>query len=172
MTLRPPQAMYGLYPDGHSAQQAIGRLHAAGVSDRDITIQSAQPMEDFEFGHRDKATWMWWIACGGGLIGMASALGLSWLTETSWPIDVGGLPIFAWWPNLIITFELTMLGAILATVITLVIAARLGRGSAIYDAEVSDGKILVGVANPAESAVADVKAALAAPAGAEVKTVQ
>jgi hypothetical protein len=102
---------------------------------------------------------------------MASALGLSWLTETSWPINVGGLPIFAWWPNLIITFEMTMLGAILATVITLVIAARLGRGSSIYDPEVSDGKILVGVANPAESSIADVRTALSAPAGAEVKTV-
>jgi hypothetical protein len=166
------RAVSALYPDGHSAQQAIGRLHAAGVSDREITIQSAQPMEDFEFGHRDKATWMWWLASLGGLIGMGSALGLSWLTETSWPINVGGLPIFAWWPNLIITFEMTMLGAILATVITLVIAARLGRGSSIYDPEVSDGKVLVGVANPAESAVADVKAALAAPAGAEVKTVE
>jgi hypothetical protein len=164
--------MYGLYPDGHSAQQAVGRLHAAGVPDRDIVIQSAQPMEDFEFGHRDKATWMWWIACAGGLIGMASALGLAWLTEASWPIDVGGLPIFAWWPNLIITFELTMLGAILATVITLAITARLGRGSVIYDPEVSDGKILVGVANAAESAVADVKAALAAPPGAQIKEVQ
>ncbi|HEU4690709.1 MAG TPA: quinol:electron acceptor oxidoreductase subunit ActD [Vicinamibacterales bacterium] len=165
------RAVYALYPDGHSAQQAIGRLHAAGVADRDITIQSAQPMEDFEFGHRDKSTWMWWIACGGGLIGMASALGLAWVTETSWPINVGGLPIFAWWPNLIITFEMTMLGAILATVITLVLAARLGRGSSIYDPEVSDGKILVGVANPAESVVADLRAALSAPAGAEVKTV-
>ena len=102
---------------------------------------------------------------------MASALGLSWLTEMSWPIDVGGLPIFAWWPNLIITFELTMLGAILATVITLVVTARLGRGSTIYDAEVSDGKILVGVANPSESAVADLEAALGASAGAEVKAV-
>ena len=181
MTLREPQdhpehgrgvkAVYGLYPDGHSAQQAVSRLHAAGVTDRDITIQSAQPMEDFEFGHRDKATWMWWIACGGGLLGMASALGLAWLTEVSWPIDVGGLPIFAWWPNLIITFELTMLGAILATVVTLVVTARLGRGSTIYDAEVSDGKILVGVANPAESALADLEAALTTPAGAQLKRI-
>ena len=102
---------------------------------------------------------------------MASALGLSWLTEMSWPIDVGGLPIFAWWPNLIITFELTMLGAILATVITLVVAARLGRGSALYDAEVSDGKILVGVTNPPESSLADLESALTAPPGALLKRI-
>ena len=40
-------------------------------------------------------------------------------------MNVGGLPIFAWWPNLIIIFELTMLGAITATVVTLVVSALL-----------------------------------------------
>ena len=59
-------------------------------------------MDDFEFGQMDKATWMWWIACGGGLLGMATAIWLAWLTETSWPINTGGLPTFSWWPNLII----------------------------------------------------------------------
>ena len=165
------RAVYGLYADGAAAQQAVNRLRAAGLTDGQITIMTAQPMEDFEFGHRDKATWMWWIACAGGLIGMASALGLAWITEVAWPIDVGGLPIFAWWPNLIITFELTMLGAILATFLTLVVTARLGRGSTIYDPEVSDGKILVGVANPAESALARVEAALTAPPGAQLKKI-
>ena len=52
------------------------------------------------------------------------SFGLAWITETSWPMNVGGLPTFAWWPNLIIVFELTMLGAILATVATLVVSAR------------------------------------------------
>ena len=42
-----------------------------------------------EFGHMDKATWMWWLACLGGLIGMSVGFGLSWLTETAWPMDVG-----------------------------------------------------------------------------------
>jgi hypothetical protein len=132
---------------------------------------SAQPMEDFEFGHADKETWMWWIACAGGLIGMATAFGLAWLTETSWPMNVGGLPTFAWWPNLIIIFELTMLGAILATVATLVVSAGLGRRASFYDPAVSDGKILIGVAQPAESAVHDLEAALGAQAGSTVRTI-
>jgi hypothetical protein len=104
------KAIYGLYPNGASAQQAVNRLRAAGVTDARITVLSSQPMEDFEFGHMGGPTYMWWIACGGGLVGMATALALAWITETSWPINVGGLPTFAWWPNLIITFELTMLG--------------------------------------------------------------
>ena len=164
------KAVYGLYATGQAAQQAVNRLRQAGVADRDITIQSSQPMEDFEFGHIDKQTWMWWIACGGGLLGMATAYGLAWLTEQSWPINVGGLPTFAWWPNLIVIFELTMLGAILATVITLVITARLGRRSTIYDPAVSDGLILVGVEDGSEARLRDVESALGAVQG-EIKTI-
>ena len=164
------KAVYGLYPDGASAQQAVDRLRAAGLADREITVLSSQPMEQYEFGRIDAKSWIWWIACAGALVGMASALGLSWLTESSWPIDVGGLPTFAWWPNLIITFEMTMLGAIVATVTTLAVTAFIGDKGKLYDPEVSDGKILVGVENPTR-AVGDLEAALSAPAGAEVKTV-
>jgi hypothetical protein len=165
------KAVYGLYADGSSAQQAVNRLRAAGLSDREITILSAQPMEDFEFGHIDRKNWLWWIACGGGLVGMAAAFGLTWLTEMSWPINVGGLPIYAWWPNLIIIFEMTMLGAILATVIGLAITAGLGRSGGLYDPEVTDGSILVGVENPAADAISDLQKALESPPGARVKTI-
>ena len=164
-------AVYGLYPDGHAAQQAVNRLRAAGLVDRQITILTAQPMEDFEFGHIDRQNWLWWVACGGGLLGMASAFLLAWLTETSWPIDVGGLPIFAWWPNLIIIFELTMLGAIIATVVGLIITAGFGRRGGLYDPEVTDGSILVGVEEPAADKVADFRKALESPPGARVKTI-
>jgi hypothetical protein len=166
------KAVYGLYPDGQSAQQAVNRLRALGLPDRDITVISAQPMEDYEFGHMDGKTYMWWIACLGGLIGMASAFGLAWLTEYSWEINVGGLPTFAWWPNLIIIFELTMLGAITATVITLVVTALIpqkGRGF-LYDPEVTDGAILVGVENPVDANVASLERELSAPPGARYKT--
>ena len=163
------KAVYGLYPSGQSAQQAVNRLRAAGIADRHITVISAQPMEDYEFGQMDKATWMWWFACLGGLIGMSAGFGLAWVTETSWPLNVGGLPIFAWWPNLIIIFELTMLGAIIATVVTLVVSALLGGGT-LYDPEVTDGQILVGVENPAADAVSGLETALGAPPGARVKT--
>ena len=166
------KAVYALYGDGRSAQQAVNRLRAEGLADRDITVLSAQPMEDFEFGRMDKDTFMWWFACAGGLVGMAVGFWLSWLTETSWPINVGGLPTFAWWPNLIIVFELTMLGAILATVTTLVVTAFLsGRGSRLYDPAVTEGKILVGVENPLDATVGTLERALQAPAGAVVKSI-
>ena len=167
----PDRAIYGLYTTGQSAQEAVNRLRATGLEDRQITILSAQPMEDFEFGHIDKENWLWWIACAGGLLGMAAAFALTWVTETSWPINTGGLPIFAWWPNLIIIFEMTMLGAITATVVGLIVTAGLGRKGDLYDPEVTDGSILVGVERPAEDKLADLQKALESPAGARVKTV-
>jgi hypothetical protein len=166
------RAVYGLYPDGDSAQQAVNRLRAAGMPDRDITVISAQPMEDYEFGEMDKATWMWWLACLGGLIGMSVGLGLTWMAETSWPMNVGGLPTYAWWPNLIVIFELTMLGSILATVATLVVSALMpGKGGKLYDPEVTDGQILVGVEDPPEASIPSLQATLGAPPGARVKMV-
>ena len=88
------------------------------------------------------------------------------MTELSWPLSTGNMPIVAWWPNLIVIFEMTMLGAILSAVATLVVTARLGRKRlSLYDREVSDGKILVGVADPADTAA--VEAAL----GGEVRRV-
>ena len=55
-------AIYALYPTPYAAQRAVNGLHAAGISDDRITILSAEPFEEHEFAHRDKATWMGWIA--------------------------------------------------------------------------------------------------------------
>jgi hypothetical protein len=166
------KAVYGLYDDGHAAQQAFNRLRATGIPPADITVLTAQPMEEFEFGNLDKATYMWWFACLGGVIGFLLAFGLAYVTEHGWEINVGGLPIFAWWPNLIIMFELTMLGAIIATTLTLIITALLPtRGRTLYDPEVTDGKILIGVENPSADALADLERSLSAPPGARVKTI-
>ena len=166
------KAVYGLYDDGQSAQQAFNRLRASGIPPANITVLTAQPMEEFEFGNLDKATYMWWFACLGGLIGMATAYGLAYVTSYGWPMNTGGLPVFAWWPKLIIIFELTMLGAITATTLTLIITALLPtRGRTLYDPEVTDGKILIGVENPPAGAVAELERSLGAPLGARVKTI-
>jgi len=59
-------------------------------------VESIERLSRYEFGNVDKATWMWWLACLGGLSGMSVGFGLAWITETSWPMNVGGLPTFAW----------------------------------------------------------------------------
>jgi hypothetical protein len=149
-------AVYALYSTPDAAQRAVDNLHAAGVGNDGITIVSGEPYEEQAFANRERATWMWYIAAGGGLLGLALAAWLTRMTELAWPLPTGNMPIVAWWPNLIIMFELTMLGGILAAVITLLVTARLpGRRTALYDPEVMDGKILVGVDNPADQAAVE-----------------
>jgi hypothetical protein len=145
-------AIYGLYSDPYVAQQAVDNLRSAGVSDRDITVISSEPFEHFEFGHRDARTAMPWIAAAAGLFGLVATYYLLGLSQMSWPLKTSGMPIVPLWTNLIIIFEMTMLSAIIATVITLLITAGLpSRGGKLYDPEVSDGYILVGVENPSDA---------------------
>jgi hypothetical protein len=166
------KAVYALYSDGDAAQRAVNGLRAAGYDDRDITIISAAPMEEYEFSHIGRHTYQWYLAAAGGLAGFLFATWLTVFTERDWPIVVGNMPIVAWYPNLIVIFELTMLGAIVTTVATLIVTAGLGRKRpALYDPEVTSGKILVGVENPRDGSGADIERALLAGPGAQLKTI-
>ncbi len=139
-------AIYGLYDNPDAAQRAVDGLRAAGVADADIQVMSSEPFEEYEFGHKDSATWIHWIAGLGGVVGLTGSYLLTTITQQSWPLKTSGMPIVAPWPNLIVMFEMTMLGAILATVLTLFVSAKLPkRMPALYDPEVSNGYILVGV---------------------------
>lgn len=166
------KAVYALYATGDAAQRAVNSLRSAGYDDHDITVISGAPMEEYEFSHIGHHSFQWYIACLGGLVGMAASTWLTTFAEKDWPIVVGNMPIVAWWGNLIVIFEMTMLGAILFTVATLIITAGLGRKMpTLYDPEVTNGKILVGIAAPKDATGADVERALLAAPGAQVKSV-
>lgn len=145
------KAIYGLYDDPNVAQQAVDNLREAGVADAEITVISSEPFDHFEFGHRDAATAMPWIATGAGAIGLALTFWLLGASQRSWPLVTSGMPVAPLWTNLIIIFEMTMLAAILATVVTLIYTAFISERGKMYDPEVSDGYILVGVENPADA---------------------
>src|SRR5881394_3338136 len=163
-------AIYALFDSGDAAQRAVNSLRNAGVADSAITVISDQPMEAYEFGEMNRATRIWYIASGGGLVGLVFATWLTRMTELGWPLPTGNMPIVAWWPNLIVVFELTMLGAILATVLTLFVTAKLpGRLPKLYDPEVTNGKILVGVENPPADSLPALERALLAGGATELK---
>ena len=63
-----------------------------------------------------------------------------------------------------------MLGAIMTTVITLLITARLPKWkSRPYDPEISNGKILIGVVDPSDAARADLEQRLRGAGAEQVK---
>jgi hypothetical protein len=163
-------AVYALYRQPADVQKAVDALRAAGFTEREIVVISGEPVEEFEFSHRDKASWLYWIASAGGLAGLSFGTWLTRMTELAWPLQTGNMPIVSWWPNLIVMFELTMLGGILATVTALFVTAKLpSREPKLYDAAVMDGKILVGVENPSQANLPALERALMAAGAGELK---
>jgi hypothetical protein len=166
-------AIYALFDRPDAAQRAFTGLKRAGVPSADITVVSGEPFEAFEFSHRDHSMILFRLALAGGIAGFIAAVLLTRGTELAWPLVTGGMPIVAWWPNLVIIFEVTMLGAIVTTVISLLVASKLPSfRKDLYDPAVSDGKILVGVPLTGGRTEESVRQALAVGGPAVVKTTQ
>jgi len=162
--------VYGLYNDPDIAQRAVDQLRADGIADNRIVVISSEPFEHHQFMAREHSTAIFRIAAAGGIVGFIFGYWLTSTTQLLWPINTSGMPIVSWFPNAIVLFELTMLGAILATVATLLVSAGLPSWRRrIYDAEVSDGYILVGVESPAVDTIDALRRTLES-AGGRVKT--
>lgn len=163
-------AIYGLFSDPASADRAVNGLQAAGVSRSKIVVMSAEPFGEYSFSQAEQATVMPWLAVLGGVIGGTSGFLLAAYTQKAYPLITGGMPIIAPWPTGIVTYELTMFGAVIATVITLLITTRLPNwGAKLYDPEISNGKILVGVLDPSDDARADLDNRLRGAGAEQVK---
>jgi hypothetical protein len=119
------KSLYALYAEPDDVQRAVDNLRSAGVAESDIIVISSEPIEEYEFSHRDSATWIYWMAGVGGVFGLLFGTWLTRMTELAWPLRTGNMPIVSWWPNMIVIFELTMLGAMLSTVGTLLVTAKL-----------------------------------------------
>ena len=104
------------------------------------------------------------MAISGGFLGGLLAFLLATLTAKAYPLITGGMPIVAFQPVGIITYEGTALGAILATVAGVFWEGRLPSfrcRPGPLDHHVAEGKILLSLRCHDESAVENVKETLA-----------
>lgn len=169
--MKPLKAIYALYSEPDSAERAFNSLRVLasdlGIETRDIAVESSEPFDEHAFGRPETETHMPWLAVLGGVIGATSGFWLASWTQRAYPIPTGGMPIVTLWTDGIITYESTMLGAILVTLFTLLVSAGLPSfRRRLYDPEISNGKILIGVINPPEGSRVDLEKALR-DAGAE-----
>jgi hypothetical protein len=63
----------------------------------------------------------------GAIAGGATGFGLQVATNLDFPLNVGGRPLVAWPAFMLITFELTVLGAVVAGILAMLLANRLPR---------------------------------------------
>lgn len=166
-------AIYGLFRGPGDAQRAADTLRAVGVARERIVVISSEPFEEYEFTHVKHSTAMYKIAALGGIIGGSLGFLLAWYMQVAYPFPLitGGMPLVAPWPTGIVTYEITMLSAILATVVTLLVTCNLPnwKRTKIYDEEVSNGMVLIGVIDPSDASRSDLEGSLTRAGAAKVK---
>lgn len=129
------------------ARQSVNALISAGIPTSDIIVLSSEPLEQYGVPSHQKTLMPWLVVCGAIVAGIGGFL-LTSLTQKSYAINTGGMQVVTLWTDGIITYELTMLGAILTTgVVFLLTAVLRGRDQFPCEPEVSKGKVLVGVAS-------------------------
>jgi hypothetical protein len=156
------KALYGLYADAEGAQRAVDSLRAASAelefNARQIVIISGEPHEGYEFtdSHTTSSPYRWAVL--GAAVGGTTGYLLTTLSQKSYPIHTGGMSITPSWTNGIIIYEMIMLGAILTTLVVLLVGAGLPNfKGVIADPEIGKGNILVGVVDPPEGAQAELE---------------
>jgi hypothetical protein len=151
----------------------MNALYQAGIHPERLLVMSAEPFDEYSFSKMDEATTMPWLAAVGGILGGACGFLLARLTQEAYPqpLITSDMPLLAPWPTGIVTYELTMLGAVLATIVTLLVTTRLPNWKPkFYDPEVSNGKILIGVLNPSDASLAEIENRLLAAGAEQVKS--
>jgi ActD protein len=161
--------LYGLFSKPEDAERGMQNLRAAGVAQEKLVVMSSEPFEEYSFSHCDHGN-LPLIGVVGGIIGFLVGLGFVWYSQISYPIPTAGMPIFTKWPVVIIAYELTMLGAVIASIVAMFVSAKLPDfKKRFYDPEVSNGKILIGVMDPSVSSRADLEKRLRSAGADQIK---
>ena len=136
----------------NEARVAIRRLLQAGIQPDAMEVMTSQPIHGEPFIPGMKPTRLrTWAIIGAGL-GLAGGFLLSTITALNYPLVKGGMPIVSPATVGLITYETTMLGAVLATLVGLLVELRLPNFKNLpYDPSVVDGGVVLAVSCPAES---------------------
>lgn len=138
---------------------ALLALRQAGVSRESIEILSAVPLPEPVLGGPMRSTRLPFWTGAGLLIGLALGIFFSIGTLFLYPLLVGGQPVRFAPPNLVIIYELTMFGIVVATVSGFIFETR-RRESRPYWPGVTQGEIYVVVEVSPDLIPARIEAAL------------
>jgi hypothetical protein len=137
----------GIFNDVESAGRGAGELVRAGFTEAQITSLSSVPYPDGVLVKSERRTWFRWVALAAGLVGACAGFSLAAGTAWLYPVQTGDKPIIALYPTGIVTFELTMLFAIVGTMAGMFLEMRLPPwGKRLYDPAIAEGCIGISVA--------------------------
>lgn len=137
-----PVVLLGLFTSADPAADTLDKLRALGLRESDITILSGVP-----YPAPILARPMVWerlplISLSGAAMGFLIGLFFTAGTPRLYGIPVGGQPLIAVPPALIIIYELTMMGLLVSTFLGVLWESVFPSfGPKYYDAAIADGRI-------------------------------
>src|SRR5579862_3139655 len=102
------------FRDKASVADAIRVLREYGTRDADLDLFSEEPIE-LRPGVLDRPSRMSFVSVCGAIAFGLLATGFIYWAQHSYRLNTGGMPLFSFWATGVITYEMVMLGAILAT---------------------------------------------------------
>jgi hypothetical protein len=136
----------GIFEDTETAVRAVENLVNAGFSKETITSLTSSPYPDGVLVNTKQRTWFRWISLAGGIFGAFAGFALAAGTAYLYPVQTGDKPIIAYYPTGIITYELTMLFAILGAIVGMFMEMKLPPWKErVYDPVIGEGAIGISV---------------------------
>lgn len=143
------QAILGLFDDASSAADAGDALKSAGIPASGYNFLTDVPYPEGALGEGMERHKLYLWPLIGGALGLIAALVVTGVTDLAVPMTIAPKPILAMPPLSVICFTSALLGAILFSVIGIVLAVRPNVGIAVSDDRISQG--LIGVLVNADS---------------------
>jgi hypothetical protein len=139
----------GIFKDIETAGRAVDSLVKAGFAESEITSLTSVPYPNGVLVKTDQRAWFRWISLAGGIIGACAGFLLAAGTAWMYPVQTGDKPIIAPYPTGIITYELTMLFAVVGVIVGLFLEIKLPPWrEQVYDPAISEGYIGISVSVP------------------------
>ena len=121
------KSLLGLYLDPNDAANAMDGLAEGGFEQGTFDVLTGTPYPEAAFG---------------AIIGFSLSLFLTTATQLAYPLITGGKPILSIFAMLIIMYEMTMLSAVIFSVIGIIFESRLPNiAPGVYDGRITEGYI-------------------------------
>ena len=139
MAIRP---ILGLFETADSAANAGDALKLADIDPRNYDFLTDAPYPEGAFGERPERHRLYVFPFLGALVGLTIGILLTSMTQMAYPLVQGGKPILSLPPMAVVTYESTMLSAIIFTIIGIVFESRMPRLKiGLYDTRITEGYI-------------------------------